>query len=782
MIVTRSWLQEWIDISNISSEEIIQKLNSIGLEVAEYKRIDIPKRVVIGKVLECKKHPDADKLSICKVDIGRDIKQIVCGAKNVDKDQFVAVAIIGAMLPGGLEIKPVKLRGVDSEGMICSSTEIGLPKLEDGIMVLDESIGSLELGKELREYEILNDEIIDIELTANRGDCLSIYGIARELGAAFNLPIKRVDDLKSQKNEKIQMGIGRVLRINHQECDANLAYKVFSYKDYQNPLKIRVRLATIKEDLENEIENLAFYVSYSVGTILRGYSYNIFKNQDSALIDIKKDKYGFDALFNINGEKVSIVGVNQTKSSFVKDEDYFILEASYIDPNLLSRRYYEASLKDKIETDWVYYRSSRGSNPDLKMGIDYFCHLISQNSDMEIFSGEHEIVKEIEKRSVNVNIDNISQLIGIDVEYNDFAKILKKLGFEIIKNENENIAVKIPDFRHDIENEQDIAEEYLRFFGIDNIEPKPFTFEEKNQINSSMLDFKKRKLLRTLSVSCGFYESISYIFSDKKRLEHYGLPTVKESLDLINPITNELNTLRTSIVPGLLEQCEKNIKNGKKRVKLFEIGTIFDENRDEYTSFVLVWSGEKEEESVANQGKPKEIDFVDFVKAISAVIGDFELKPHKADNNLMHPYQSASVIKHDTNLGKLYKLHNLIQKELELPVTYICELDFDKIPHALKEANEYSKFQASLRDISILIDKNIEFFKIKDILDKSLPRDVKRFYPIDIFESKKLGDKKSLTLRFVIQSDEKTLSEEEISKIMDKILEKLKQEFGAELR
>ncbi len=781
MIITRSWLQEWIDISDITTEEIIKKLNSIGLEVAEYKKIDIPSKVVVGKVLECEKHPNADKLSVCKVDVGDETKQIVCGAKNVAKDQFVPVALVGAILPGDFKIKPAKLRGVESEGMICSSTEIGLPKLEEGIMVLDESIGKLELGKEIREYKILNDEIIDIELTANRGDCLSIYGIARELSAAFDISVKNIEDIVVDDNEKMQLGIGRVLHIKHEECDSSLLYKVFSNKDYINPLKIKVRLGFIEEELKNEIENLAFYATYSVGTILRSYGYNIFKKENNALIEIKKDENFMDAVFN--DKKVSVVGLNQIKESKPsKDDPYFIIEASYIDPELLAKKYYEASKKNKIDTDWVYYRSSRGSNPDLYMGMDYFCYLVKEYSDIDIFSGTHEILKDKETQTINVNLDNLSKLIGQEVSHNKIVNILVKLGFSIVKSEDKNLVIKIAPFRHDIKNEQDIAEECVRFIGIDNIEPKPFRFEEKNRINEAMRDFKKRKDLRTKAVSVGFYETTNYIFADKEKLMKYGFKTVKKELDIINPITNDLNTLRTSLVPGLLEQVVNNIKNGKRGIRLFEIGTIFDENRKESTSFTLIFSGIKEEDSVSNHGKPEEIDFDAFIKKISSIIGDFELEKCNVQNSLMHPFQSANILKNGTVLGKVYKLHIQCQKELELPTTYICELDFEKIPYSLKEAKEYSKYQVAFRDLSVLIDKDIQFSKIKEVLKKNLPKEVKRFYPVDIYESEKLGDKKSLTIRFVVQSDEKTLSEEEIGVIMHNLLDILKTQMNAELR
>lgn len=782
MIITRSWINEWVDISKISSDEIVKKLNSIGLEVAEYKKIDIPSKVVVGKVIECEKHPNADKLSVCKVDVGSEKLQIVCGAKNVAAGQFVAVAVIGAVLPGDFKIKQAKLRGVESYGMICSSTELGLPKLEDGIMVLDESIGELQLGKELKEYGILNDELIEIELTANRGDCLSIYGIARELSCAFDLPLKSPEDIYFEKKEKMQLGIGRVLNLQHQnDIDANLIYKVFSNSEFDIPLKIRVRLAFIDENFENRLENISFYTTYTTGTILRAYGYEIFKSDDIAKIEVKKDENGLDAVYDT--KKISLVGINQIEESKPKDDEkYFIVEASYIDPVVLSKRFHEVSKKRKIDTDWVYYRSSRGSNPDLKFGIDYFCYLVRKYSDIDIFSGSHEIVKEIQEKNVNVNLENLNRLIGQEISQNSIVSILSKLGFEVIKKEEENIVVKVPTFRHDIENDQDIAEECIRFIGIDNILPKPFEFEEKNRINEAYFDFKKRKNLRERAVAAGFYETTNYIFTNKDNLLDYGFKTVKEELDLINPITKELNTLRTSLIPGLLEQTIYNFKNGKRVIRLFEIGTVFDENRNESIKIGFIYSGFKEMDFISNHGKPEFIDFSEFVKNISKVIGDFELKKSEPFNNLSHPYQCASIFKDGKKLGEIYKLHLMYQKGFDIPPTYICELDFDSIESEFKEAQAYSKFQIAFRDLSVLIDKEIEFSKIKDLLKDVLPKEIKRFYPVDIYESEKLGDKKSLTIRFMIQSDEKTLSEDEISELLQKVLDILKESIGAELR
>ncbi|WP_200763853.1 phenylalanine--tRNA ligase subunit beta [Nitrosophilus alvini] len=780
MIVTRSWLNEWIDLGKIETEKLLETLNKIGLEVAEYKKIDIPEKVVIGKVLECKKHPDADKLSVCQVDIGSAVRQIVCGAKNIKEGQFVPVATIGALLPGNFKIKHAKLRGVESDGMICSSTEIGLPKIEEGILVLDESIGRLEIGRELREYPILNDEIIEIELTANRGDCLSICGIARELSAAFDLPVKSFEEEFLQKGE-LQIGIGRVLHMKHENnIDASLMYKVYSNDVESLPLKIKARLSIIEESFKSPIEDFAFYATYSTGVILRSYCYEIFKKDEkSAQIEIKRDEMGFTSVYD--SKKVSMVGVNQIEESKpLKKDEYFIIEASYIDPETVSKKVFEA--KEKVETDWVYYRSSRGSEPNLAFGLDYLCSLFKKYTALKIFAGTHEIITEVSPKIININLENLNSLIGQEIDKNRIVKILQKLQFEVTKAENDNLVVKIPLFRHDIENEQDIAEEIVRLVGIDNIEAKPFKLEEKNRINDAYKEFKKRKELRQRAVAAGFYETVNYVFTNRDILKKYGFETIKPEKELINPITNELNTLRTTLATGLLEQARNNMNFGKKSVRLFETGTVFDSDRNEKIFLSFIFSGFKENDSVSNLGKPEFIDFATFANRISSIIGDFELIETKPDNLLAHPYQCAKVVVDSDEVGVIYKLHLSIQKELELPPTYICELFFDKIPFELKEAKKYSKFQPSFKDLSVVIDKNITFKEVKEAIKEELPEEVRRFYPIDIYESEELGEKKSLTVRFLIQSDEKTLEESEISEILEKILDKLKAKIGAELR
>ena len=298
MIITRSWLEEFIDISKISTDEICKTLNAIGLEIESLESYSIAPKVVVGKVLEKVKHPEADKLNICQVDIGSEVTQIVCGAKNVDAGQFVPVATIGCDLGNDFIIKNAKLRGVESNGMICSSTELGLAKLNDGILVLDDSIGELVLGKELREYSKLNDSVIEIGLTPNRGDCLSINGIARELSAYYNIPL---NDLEKQVNYN-NLGIGQVLEI---ECDSNidasLSFKAVDFSNFRLNVLANLRTGIIGKFQENnDIKNVLNYITHSTGVILNAYSKEkAIKKENLSILNIKKDENGFDCFYGI---------------------------------------------------------------------------------------------------------------------------------------------------------------------------------------------------------------------------------------------------------------------------------------------------------------------------------------------------------------------------------------------------------------------------------------------------------------------------------------------------
>ncbi len=775
MIVTKRWLNEWIDIDDISTKQLIDIFNSIGLEVAEIRQLDIPANVVVGRVVACQKHPNADKLNLCRVDVGDEELQIVCGARNIVDAEYVAVAKVGAILPGSFAIKPAKLRGVESFGMICSASELGLPEIEKGIMVLDESIGELILGRELRSYPFFQDTIIDIELTANRGDCLSILGIARELAAALKRSVK---EAVFEEGQNLQIGIGRLLNFEPaKELQSDLLYKAFAAKEFANPFIVRFRVALCGEKFANAAEEFSFYVTHATGVITRLYGYSTFASQEPKIV-VKEDENGYEAVFGT--QKASVIGVIQFDQSKPRgDDENIVLEASYIDPETISKKMY----KNPIKSDWSFYRSSRGSDPRLEIGIAYAKGVLHRYyKELQFFTGTHKIRKERERASIKIEFPELAALIGDEIDRTEIVEILKALGFEIVNFSEDLMVVKAPIYRHDIFNLQDVAEEIVRIYGIDNIGVKPLECEEKNRFNDAYYRYQQSKELRSLAVGAGYYESISYIFTQKRLLEKFALPLVKESLDLVNPISSELDTLRTSLVPNLLMQTINNFKNGSKRVKLFEIGTIFDKERNELNALALIWSGASASESVQNSGKPAPVTFATFADDLGKILGDVELQRCEPISALMHPYQSAYILKNGCQIGQAYKLHLSIQEELELPVTYIAEIDMQKLQLAYPKAKEYAIYQMALRDLSLLVDKELTFAQIKETLQGALPKEIKRFYPIAIYEDEKLGEKRSLTIRFAVQSDEKTLSEEEITTIMQQILQKLQEAFGVELR
>ncbi len=776
MIVTKSWLNEWIDIRDISTDDLCKTFNSIGLEVDSVEYFRVPQKIVVGEVLECEKHPDADKLNICQVDIGSGIRQIVCGASNVRAGIKVAVATIGAKMPDGLKIKPVKLRGVDSEGMICSSTEIGLVKLEDGIMVLDESIGELVLGSPLCENPYLNDDKIEIELTANRGDCLSIYGVARDLCAAYNRKLKEIA-IDSDKEGRI--GIGRVAQLLHSDAiDADISFRAVDIESFTLPLLVALRLTQIQESYSSDINALLMYATHSTGVVLRAYKRSCFKiNGEKADVELRSDN-GFSCVFCAES-KASIIGVIQEENTYVLDNNSKVLiEASYIAPDIISRK----MALSKQKSDLSFYRTSRGSEPNLNLGLTYFFDILKSYANSNIYAGSLDVLHSHVPLHVSISAQVINDFIGTDIDTVKITQILKSLGFNVEKSNSETFSVVIPQYRHDIANRQDLIEEIVRMVGIDNIPSKPFVLKENFRFNDDYYEYQKRRDYRYKAAFSGFYESLHFIFGERERFESFGFTCIDRDKELLNPIVNTMNTLRPSLVLGLLDAASLNSKSGQKLISLFEIGSVFDKNRDESLKMGFIFSGTKESDTLNNAGRPENIDFALFVEKISKVIGDFDLEKSANINALMHPYQSADIKQNDKVIGVLYKLHPTAQKSYDLEDTFFCEVDFSMLDNSLKIAKPYSKFQASFRDLSVVLPDSISYDELAKVIHTNKSSEIVRFYPVDKYKDDSLGDNSSLSLRFVLQSLEKTLEEDDITSSMSGVLDAMKNELGIELR
>lgn len=777
MIVTRSWLNEFIDLSDVSNEKLYETFNSIGLEVDSLTQIEIAQKVVVGKILSCEKHPDADKLNVCQIDVGTGTRQIVCGAANVVDAEYVAVATIGAVLPGDFAIKHAKLRGVESEGMVCSSSELGLPDMGKGIMVLDKSIGELEVGREFGSYKTVADTIIELELTANRGDCLSIYGVARDLSSALNIEMK---PFEYKEVEKMKLGIARDAELHSDgEMDADLHYKRATIENINNSFLVQLRLAMVGVEAEEKLESILAYATHTTGVILRAYDSAAFRNEEGKVVVRPTAKAKGIIEIIGNSQVISIVGMNQKEEATANDgSKELLLEASYINPDILA----EAASTTPLQRDDLFYKTSRGSNPDLGFGLVFLASLLDCYTDINCYEGSLNVDVDRERETVIVEAGELSAIVGMDVEIGKIVTILKKLGFDISSMGHDVIAAGVPLFRHDIKHIQDIAEEIVRIIGINNIEAKPFVFAEKARLNDTTDRYKAKKKFRNRAVGAGFYENVSYVFTERAVLERYGFPTVEKALELSNAIAEELNTLRSTILVNLLNAARRNVNYTKKSIPLFEISAVFGSKREQSEVLSFVFSGQIEGENVSNAGKPKMIDFASFTQKIGAVVGAFDLVPCTYKNGLIHPYQSADIIIDGKVCGFMSKLHPTVQDEYDIPETFIAELDFDALLPRHINAKPISKFQGVYKDLSVVIDKSMNYYEVAKVLNALELAMLKDIYPVDIYEDEKLGDKKSLTIRLFIQSMEKTLEESDIEAVMSQIMEVLEKECNAELR
>jgi len=742
MIVTRRWLEEFINLSDVSTQEIIDTLNRIGQEVEGYKKYEIPQNVVIGKVISCEKHPNADKLNVCQVDVGDETLQIVCGASNVVNAEYVVVSKVGAVLPGDFKIKKAKLRGVESHGMICAAREIGLPDFHDGIMIMDSSLGELKIGEYAGKY--LNDEIIELGVTANRGDCFSIYGIARELSAGLNRDLKQIEF----SHDELQEGIGRVVEIKKNEIKHS-SHLIKAVKgEFKPSLKIELRNAFCDIEAKNAIEKLVKYSMHAVGVLI------VVSNVGDVSFECKN---GVD--YFITNEGTYTVGVkNDIKP---QEGEEYLINANYIDPEYVS----EIVFLNGLKTDDYFFRSSRGSEPDLKFGINY---LINETG-VKVYSGTIDLITEKKNKYINIHIREIRDIIGYEIEEKKVVEILKKLKFEVEVLNEENLKVKVPAFRSDIKNIQDISEEILRIYGIDEIPSKPLEFKEKNRINPIIQNLEFINELKLKAISQGFYETLHFVFDDKSRLEKFGFETVDDHLDLINPIVNELDTLRSTLLLQLFDDIARNRANGYKRVYLFTQGSVYNKKREESQKMAFVINGQADYENPQNHGKPENVNFKLMVDKLSQIIGEFQLVENE-NHPVAHPYQNAKIVVDQQTVGVLAKLHPKIAKEFDIDDTYFAEIDLDKLENNVKLAKDINKFPKVTRDLSLVVEKSVPYKEVFEIIDALNIPELIDFYPIDIYD---LGENNSLTVRFVIQG-EKTLTDDEINAIMEKILEALK--------
>lgn len=744
--------------------KLCEDLSCLGLEVESCVSCVAPKNVVVGKVLEKAPHKNAEKLSVCQVDVGKEVLPIVCGAKNVASNQFVPVALNGALI-GSTTIAKTELRGVESHGMICSSIELGFPKINDGILELDESVGELVLGKELNEYAPFNTHVLEISLTPNRGDCLSVLGIAREISAFYHTPLKPIKALNfTPKSDLITLSADK-------NIESHLAYYLVCNHSLKTPLNVKLSLAHNNALSENDLNNFIEFSAHFSGVIMNAYSLN----KTPIDLSVKNDENNLESVY-INHQKRSTIAI---KHQVQKDlSECLLLEASYIDPISLSLKLH--ALKDKTlqKDNALVYRSTRGSNPNLSDGLNFLsAHL--KATILESKQTKHSL----KDRTLTFQLEDITEILGLAVEKEKIQSILKNLGFKVSAKEPNSkppiLEVIAPNFRHDIKTIQDIAEEILRFVGIDNLVSKPLNCVSSKNSNPHYETHRFFENLKHKALACGFKEVIHYVFYSKEKQQKLGFEVLEDPLELQNPITTDLNTLRTSLVCGLLDASLRNKNLGFKSIALYEKGSVYNSKREEIQKLGFLVSGLQKKESYPD-AKGKAWDFYSFAECVSKVIGDFSLEKLNAQTPINHPYQSTKIIQNNEIIGTIAKIHPKVIQELDLFESYYAEIDASKLKRPAMLLKPFSIYPSSVRDLTLIIDENTAFSKIKKALKDAQIPNLSEILPLDIF--KESDNTIALSVRCVIHSLEKTLNDEEVNSAVQKALEILEKEFNARLK
>ncbi|GHQ27983.1 phenylalanine--tRNA ligase beta subunit [Helicobacter pylori] len=744
--------------------KLCEDLSRLGLEVESSIPCVAPKNVVVGKVLEKAPHKNAEKLSVCQVGVGKEVLQIVCGAKNVAPNQFVPVALNGALI-GSTTIAKTELRGVESCGMICSSSELGFPKINDGILELDESVGELVLGKGLNEYAPFNTHVLEISLTPNRGDCLSVLGIAREISAFYHTPLRPIKALNfTPKSDLITL-------CTDENIESHLAYYLVCNHSLKTPLNVKLSLAHNNTLSENDLSNFIEFSAHFSGVVMNAYSLNATPID----LSVKNDENDLESVY-INHQKRSTIAI---KHQDQKDlSECLLLEASYTDPISLSLKLH--ALKDKTlqKDNALIYRSARGSNPNLSDGLNFLsAHL--KATILESKQTKHAL----KDRALEFKLEDITEILGLAIEEETIQGILKDLGFKVsakVPNSKPQILeVVAPNFRHDIKTIQDIAEEILRFVGIDHLISKPLDSVSNKKSNPHYDTHRFFENLKHKALACGFKEVIHYVFYSKEKQQKLGFEVLEDPLELQNPITTELNTLRTSLVCGLLDASLRNKNLGFKSIALYEKGSVYNSKREEIQKLGFLASGLQKKESYPD-AKGKAWDFYSFAECVSKVIGDFSLEKLTTQAPINHPYQSAKIIQNHKIIGVIAKIHPKVIRELDLFESYYAEIDASKLKRPAMLLKPFSIYPSSVRDLTLIIDENTAFSKIKKALKDAQIPNLSEILPLDIF--KESNNSIALSVRCVIHSLEKTLNDEEVNSAVQKALEILEKEFNARLK
>ena len=786
MRFSKDWLLQWVPVKKTTADLCVQLTNA-GLEVDAYKPVAPAfSGVVTAQIIAVEAHPNAEKLQICRVTDGSETLQIVCAAKNVAKGINVALAKVGAILPGNANIKKAKLRGVESTGMLCAAAELGLTDLSNGIMHLPAEI---PLGKDLRDCLQLDDDIIDIDLTPNRGDCLSIKGIARELSVINQVPVNQVaiKTIPAAIDDQFDITVaaaadcprycGRIIRgINNQ---------------ISVPLWLQQRLQRSGIRSINAVVDVANYVMLELGQPLHGFDLAKLDGQivvrfadadeKLTLLDETEITLTADTLVIADTKKpLAIAGIMGGLDSAVADTSQdILLESAFFTPLSImgkARRYAK-------HTD-ASHRFERGVDPQLTcVAMQRATQLI-----LEICGGKAgPIVEQVtekylpEQQTIDLRRSQIARLLGMEISDEKIVDTLERLQMRL-SNTAAGWQIQAPTHRFDIKLEVDLIEEIARIVGFVHI-PSTSPIEEMLMLPKTETT-RSSELLRQILVDHGYHETLTYSFVDPK-IQALLVPEDKP-IALQNPISNDASVMRTSIWSNLVPAVLRNQQHQQMRVRLFEIGRVYLSAAEQDIRQPLKIAGVLSGSRLPEQwGAPTEqIDFYDVkaeVQAILPPLARFVAAQHSA----LHPGQCAQVFIEQHAVGWLGMLHPKITQQLKLVAPIgLFELDMVKIAQQIvSQYQQISKFPAIRRDLAVVVAEKVTFQQLYDIVKNSVGELLTELNIFDVYRGQGIkANHKSMALSLTLQHPQKTLTDEEVTTLMQAVSKALAIAVQAELR
>ncbi|MFV7783099.1 phenylalanine--tRNA ligase subunit beta [Shewanella marisflavi] len=794
MKFSESWLREWVNPS-ISRDELSHQITMAGLEVDGVDAVAGEfSGVIVGEVVECGQHPDADKLRVTKINVGQDeLIDIVCGAPNCRQGLKVAVAMVGAVLPGDFKIKKAKLRGQPSFGMLCSYGELGIDIESDGIIELPLDA---PIGQDVREYLDLDDAVIDVDLTANRADCLGMVGLAREVG------VLNRQTVVAPTWDAVTPSIDAAIEIDNQAPSACPRYLGRVVKNVnvkaQSPLWMQEKLRRSGIRSIDPIVDITNYVLIEFGQPMHAFDLAKIDGQIKirlgdgeeklTLLDGNEVTVPADTLVIAdNSQPLALAGVFGGEYSGVTSETQdILLECAFFAPLAIMGK----SRRLGLHTD-SSHRFERGVDPELQHKVmDRATRLV-----LQICGGEAGPVVESKSdehlpKPANILLrrSKLDRVLGHHIADVDVTEILERLGFNVSRVDD-NWQVTTATYRFDMAIEEDLIEEVARIYGYNNIpNVAPVAALSMPLHNEADIDLKR---VRAMMVARGFQEAVTYSFVDPKlqQLVHPGV----DAMILPNPISVEMSAMRLSMFTGLLTAVGYNQSRQQGRVRLFETGLRFvpDEKAEsgvrQQAMLGAVISGNQNDEHWSMESKT--VDFFDLKGDLEAIIGltvsEDEFTFKKASHPALHPGQCAEILRNDRVIGVIGAVHPSLEKPFGLNgKTIVFELELDALLHAsLPQAQTVSKFPANRRDIAILVDEDVSAGKVVNLIRKVGENQLVGLNLFDVYQGKGVEPgKKSLAIALTLQDNTRTLEEKEIAEMVEKVVSELKTEFNALLR